>query len=44
MMKAHAATLGATFVAAADRQSVTTDALAAEGLSVVTRRVVGAPA
>ena len=34
--------LGATVVAAADRESVTTSELAAEGLAVVTRRAVGA--
>jgi hypothetical protein len=33
---------GATVVAAADRESVTTSELAAEGLAVVTRRAVGA--
>ena len=34
--------VGATVVAAADRESVTTSELAAEGLAVVTRRAVGA--
>ena len=38
----QAAALGATVLAAADRQSVTTAALAAEGLGVVTRRSVAA--
>jgi Kef-type K+ transport system membrane component KefB len=38
----HAVGLGATVVAAADRESVTTSELAAEGLAVVTRRAVGA--
>jgi hypothetical protein len=38
----QAVSVGATVVAAADRESVTTSELAAEGLAVVTRRAVGA--
>ena len=38
----QAVAVGATVVAAADRESVTTSELAAEGLAVVTRRAVGA--